>query len=365
MLSASCSISEQSVFPLEITHCQITLRNLSERPTRILGLSAQVYGKLTSDPSWLKLSASRRGAACWPDKKNLKLVSRGSLENGHCIFVSDLAKLSSGDEIEANARRTFRFRFRVPGNIPPTYKGVSVRYSYSVAIGVHVLSENSAKCVQVSTFPFTLYNPTCILALADYTPGDDGEFNYCCGLESIVESSNNSNQSNKSNKSNKSNQSSNADTYASVPQTALRAVDAVLHKYSMPVIANIRKQEKLLAIVSISKPALVLGDSFTVQLDFQPAMLRCSQVSAVLLVEEIVESTAKRIANSVAEFHEYTHNTLTSYFQFRIPLKCTHTFHTSEVSVNWMIKFSFIQDEALEWTYPLRVLAVYPTMRIA
>mmetsp|Transcript_23405 Transcript_23405/g.51381 ORF Transcript_23405/g.51381 Transcript_23405/m.51381 type:complete len:603 (-) Transcript_23405:401-2209(-) len=129
-LKVNLSLDRVFYEPTEPVHATVQVINdlhsagAQSQYVHIKELTFQAQGHERTDPSWI--------SKLWqPDYKVESVEAR---KNIRTIFKTSAAMLLTNSPLPINTMHQFFVRFRLPPSIPPTFRGNSIRFSYSIDV---------------------------------------------------------------------------------------------------------------------------------------------------------------------------------------------------------------------------------------
>lgn len=391
MVVVEASLSSTVFFPGDTLFCRVVVSSKNdpitgEQPQSdglISWVSLQVHGKLLVDPSYVELSqlaqqqrlqkrsTSMGNIQAFAQQKTIPhpnsatsqlnplphaVVGGGAVagtslpnladcgENGRCVFATPPTILACELRLAPGSSKVYMLQATLPGGIPPTFKGVGIKYRYAVTVAAQRMREPA----HILTVPFRVVSPAAVLKKLEYPLGFPG-FDYeirVVELESTDEG-----------KWIRFQQRQTQYLSSPYPQTKSQhdtnqsrsAVYALFEKHSNPVTMQISKGPESLVSFTIGKIAYQLGETVSGTFDFSNSVVPCYQVLIRLESEEVVDpsiSKSKPIRKIHSEHHECTRYSIFTHFTFYIPHDATQEFTTEQVTVKWSLHFEFVTLQA-------------------
>ncbi|EGC31713.1 hypothetical protein DICPUDRAFT_82408 [Dictyostelium purpureum] len=402
-ISIECILESAVFFPGDTIFCRVFISNLgipnnnnnndnNEKSKQTISwITAQVYGNLMVESSFIKLSSSRskkktkqqqhqqsasQDLSLDIKKKNIqtnkKIIAGVSTatslpnlaelgENSKPIFTSPTTFLASDLYIPPGQTKSYIYYLTLPSPLPPSFKGTSLKYSYFLSIAAQVFTHPA----QILTVPIRILTPASALRPIKYK--SNMTFDFEEGSAETTEEYNSSSSSKNNDKQwpvspfKKSQYfplpyPQNLSQYDS--NNTKKSVIDILNKHSSPVSIVISKGQEKIATFSICKTAFSLGDSVHGTFDFSIATIPCYKILIKLECEETVDSkylqstrgSNKPIRKLYGELHEFTTNLKQTHFLFHIPVEANQEFSTKYVSVKWSLRFEFITPIKSQFT---------------
>ncbi|KAN0036461.1 hypothetical protein ACTFIV_001756 [Dictyostelium citrinum] len=412
-ISIECILESAVFFPGDTIFCRIFISNLggfnsndienvtsskqTQREQSISWITAQVYGNLMVESSFIKLNSNtnksnkikikqqqqqssqennnnQKQQQQQQNQQQLKLNTKQSLtsgkkftagvssatslpnlseigENGKPIFTSPTTFLASELYIPPGQTKSFIYYLTLPSPLPPSFKGTSLKYSYFLSIASQVYTNPA----QILTVPLRILTPASALRSIKFKSNMTFDFE-----EGSAETTQEYNRNNLEVVSKWPISPFKKSQYFPLPypqnlsqydsNNTKKSVIDILNKHSTPVSIVISKGTDKLATFSICKTAFSLGDSVHGTFDFSIATIPCFKVLIKLECEEIVDSkylqstrgSNKPIRKLYGELHEFTTNLRQTHFIFHIPVEASPEFSTKYVSVKWSLRFEFV-----------------------
>ncbi|KAL0480286.1 RGP1 [Acrasis kona] len=234
-------------------------------------------------------------------------------------------------------KRTMQFSLTLPpSEIPPSYKGVHVKYSYLVNVSITVSNARQGTITKILRLPFKIYNP-----LASLVPTSSClpfHHNFAWNFENI--------------------KLSERDSF----YYALREIELYVKRHSTPSHYDITHRELSVCRFSLSTTAHRLGDTVLGLFDFsnRSPNISVQKLRTDLIYEETTLHANKKSQTVVSYFNYNANHMLTTNFSIMIPPHCPCSFSTDLVDVKWFLRFVFNviyegEKEAMEWSLPLQV----------
>lgn len=318
--------------------------------------------------------------------------------NSTVIFSSDPTVVLSHCFIsKENPNPKVTFSFQLPEELPPSYRGTILRYSYTLALGIKVLDEKiittpatasasaSASSAPTSTvyimrIPIRVVSPLCSLCVlespfvslnfdfrwetSDKTAQLQIDKRYALDV-SFYKSYNRKKQ-----QISVEHGESDAVEMSTSPASSVSAAIPSSFDYIFAsigrlmagnsnsktfAILNVTEAEDvsnngpIICYLSLSSQSLRIGDIVSGVLDFSHSTVQCVRVSVVLSLEESVraalfkEHSHRRptLKKSIAEFSEFVFNTTSTNFQLMIPPHATAQFQTDALRLRWFLDVEF------------------------
>lgn len=375
--------SSGAFMPGEPLLCKVDVSN-DAAGAPIAWVAVQVHGVVGIDPTRtseaaLPWSRADLNPSKSPAKANQShaLPPLGTFGPHSYVFLTAPLTILAAD-VAPGTTRHLLYYLLLPTDLPPTYKGAALRFSYFLTVA----AQKSLAAAKISRFPIRIVNPAAgvgrISVLSSASVPDSPDQSGAREMDAAALSS-----------------AAAIDVLHERWCSAARLVPApwetgtgalrmrqqahanvmrlAAKQYNdgqQPASYNISRGKDHIVRFALDKTAYQLGEVIYGALDFSAATSKCLQVSAWL---ETVEELPPGLRSSVrgagtfrrpyAEHHEYAMNTLAAHFMFQIPVEAAHAFNSDVVSLAWVLRFEFIsldganrQLDPLLWELPLRIL---------
>jgi hypothetical protein len=227
-----------------------------------------------------------------------------------------------------------------PNEIPPTYKGATIRYIYFVNVSLRVSNPKIGTLTKVLRLPFKIYNP--LASLVPILSSLPSRFNFGWSFTNAPHNSNNF-------------------------YYAFREIQDIVSRNAKSSHYDISHKNLPVCRFSLSTTAYHLGDTVIGLFDFAPKApsISIDKLRTELVYEEILHNLKdndnyKSHQTSVAYFVNNVNNMLSTNFSMMIPPQSPAQFSTDLIDVKWYLRFMFNvsengQAELMEWSLPIQV----------
>ena len=284
---------------------------------------------------------------------------------------------------------SYEFNLQLPSNLPPTYRGLSVRYTYTVIAVALKGGRKVAECKQPlrirMSSTVTSATTKAVAPLIDAPVGQQCKLHVSMQAPATLASAYNAGQQATPTPAAEPPAS---DTPAS-PKRHLSFGTPIDESFA-PVVYNVTQtlpsnDEHSIVRLTLGKQYYRPGDLLRAHLDFSDATLQCYRLVVTLEhIEQLNEKIRLRDSNAVDSDalqgirrtvhwsqHTYTRHTHTTQIQFSIPQDGCSNFSTALVDVYWQLRFKFITAtavmdnassivdppvDALIWPLPIKVV---------
>ena len=292
-------------------------------------LQGQVYGTLSGNPQWVKLSSISRALENVPQNK--------SDPNKVLMFFTEPVQtaLKSGPQ-------KLRYSFSLPTWLPPSYRGVGVRFLYHVSFTLTEtvgFKEGSIKTVVVKA-PFQVIAPY-------FSNGEMIDWTDHAGIVSLdskfVSISDNPELMYQQKGLEVGLTDEDLMPIDMVESLPFSRAAAVFSRLSRGICTSFKEGGKNLLRLNMETIAFAPGSTVCGYLDFSSASRACHAVNARLLCVEVLSetiSTNKTSSTTVSETTVMTGSGMLVPFTLTIPFDATQEFQTKEVRVFWALQFT-------------------------
>ncbi|PRP80911.1 hypothetical protein PROFUN_11352 [Planoprotostelium fungivorum] len=301
----------------------------------------------------------------------------GMADDTEMIFCTPLYFLTGYAPLKCKQSKTYRFQCALPYHVPPSFKGVYVKYRYSASVSVqaHDISADSTTLpVATLTMPFRMINPTSAVQRTDIPHNLRSDFEYDITSRELMNDT--SQQKPKLERSHSEVKSPTRLLAECEYSHLLKQVNTAVNGATRPMHMTIQKGGVLLGTLILSQTVLSFGDYLRGILNFSEGGLHCLQVSIRLETVErpTYEENSKTAGHfrTISEQHQLTHNHTNAQFSLQIPHDGPSEMTTDLVSLRWRLSFEFVTSspgitsaQMLKWNLPIRVLVSHsPPMNI-
>uniref|UniRef100_A0A6B2L4N5 Uncharacterized protein n=1 Tax=Arcella intermedia TaxID=1963864 RepID=A0A6B2L4N5_9EUKA len=352
----------------------------SPNTVSVAWVALQVYGILSVDPTKVCLPPiSILDSQVHKSAGVSSYLPKIEMSKGRYIFSSPQILLFCDVSLSPGESKSIEASCTLPDNLPPSYTGSSIKYSYYVSI---IALRDIKSQISSTRFQFIVLNPEAgfirtrleDVAIADYQPKVIE-----IKAPPILERE-------RGTEGRKWNLRVNEDVSLSVKETTLRNKIESMFSKNSTVTLNIKKGNFYICKFTMGASVYKLGDLIMGHFDFSKADLICYQVIVTLQYSEEIESTyihpnrknVQKNFQTIETFAEITTNTHSTNFRFEIPLSTSPQIQTDLVDVQWSLGFEFItakvindrkgemniefapqETEKLNWCLPISVLVPF------
>ena len=376
--------SSGAFMPGEPLLCKVDVSN-DPAGAPIAWVAVQVHGVVGIDPTrtsegalpWSRTDINPKTSPAKKAAPSHALPPLGTFGPHSYVFLTAPLTILAAD-VAPGSTRHLLYYLLLPTDLPPTYKGAALRFSYFLTVA----AQKSLAAAKISRFPIRIVNPAAgvgrISVLSSASVPDSPDQSGAREMDAAALSS-----------------AAAIDVLHERWCSAARLVPPpwetgtgalrmrqqahanvmrlAAKQYNdgqQPASYNISKGREHIVRFALDKTAYQLGEVIYGAFDFSNATTKCVQVSAWLeTVEELPAGLRSNVRGAgtfrraYAEHHEYTMNTLAAHFMFQIPVEAAHEFSSDVVSLSWVLRFEFISLDGVErqldpllWELPLRIL---------
>jgi len=253
--------------------------------------------------------------------------SRG--EHG-CVIFSTKPKILVCDlSLAAAQSAAYKYEETLPSDLPPSFRGQAVKYSYKLKIGMQKVGSQ----IKMLHLPLRLMTWQ-TLGLPIYQDEED-----VAVRNPFLKSSPKDSQLDQ----------------------ALEAMQLLSSRRSPSVYKVTNSQGKVVSLC-LFKSSYRLGEDIIGTLDFSDGVVSCMQYSVTLQSQEIVpEEKRRRLGNAAptaeettivshTKHHEFSVGFLQTHMSLPVPLYVTPSFDTDLIVLKWRLHFEFVTAvKAIDW----------------
>ncbi|XP_013390903.1 RAB6A-GEF complex partner protein 2-like [Lingula anatina] len=241
-------------------------------------------------------------------------------ERGLTVWSSKPKILFCDLRLGPGEQKTYLYKEGIPKDVPPSFKGQSVKYSYKLTIGTQKL-ECPARLLRVPFRVLVLYGLN--------------DLNVYASGEEVTPSNPFLEQRPPEN---------------TLLEVALQVLSTVTAKRS-PHCFNITNARGKVARLCMFKQAFKIGEDIVGTFDFSDASIPCVQFSATLQSEEQISEECRKkpgqlpITMSYCKHQDFCLHSRKTHFSLPIPLSASPGFISDIVTLKWKIHFEFITSQ--------------------
>eukprot|EP00002_Diphylleia_rotans_P033103 TRINITY_DN7004_c0_g1_i4.p1 TRINITY_DN7004_c0_g1~~TRINITY_DN7004_c0_g1_i4.p1 ORF type:complete len:465 (+),score=94.77 TRINITY_DN7004_c0_g1_i4:1570-2964(+) len=250
-------------------------------------------------------------------------------DDSRCIFVSPPVVFAADFAIGAGNSKTFTLNSRLPPHLPPSFKGLSLKISYHLTVGVQQATEK----VRLTNVPFRV-----LPGVQPCTPFPRELKDYDFKMVSSTEKQ----QQQLGDLS--SFQATKESRRAKATEEEIRRN---LRKNRFPTLYSIGHAQGALARCTLAKEHYRIGEAVQGCLDFSESKLSCIQLTIDLAMEEsvnpehILPGRTKPLRTVVASKSDLVLHAQQSSFSFVIPATACPAFTSDLVTLRWLLRITF------------------------
>ncbi|XP_046399104.1 RAB6A-GEF complex partner protein 2 isoform X1 [Ischnura elegans] len=237
-------------------------------------------------------------------------------DRGHVVFSTKPVILFCDLRLTPGESKTFVFKEKLPNEAPPSYRGLSVKYSYKITVGTQRVN-SAIKLLKV---------PLRVLVVTGVS-----DVSLCADNDDLAPSS-------------PFIESKPKESPLEIAMQLLQNITARRYPYYF----NITNSKGNVVRFCIFKLAYKLGEDIVGTFDFSEATIPCVQFSVTLQSEEEIEAGCQKITQkspSVVSYnkcHEFCISLKYTQLVLPIPLHVTPDFTSDVVSLKWRLHFEFV-----------------------
>lgn len=330
----------------ETLHCRITFTNDSTDPNgtfeKISWASVQLHCQRYVNEQKVNLQqqqitnpkandASAANVEIVPLDSTALIATKG--ETGQTVYTSKPCVLFCDLKLQPGETRTFSYSETISTNVPPTFRGIYVKYSYKLTIGTQRVNCPTSlirvpfRVLVIPDFEKFIRQEKAVLASSQSGIKVDNPF--VCSSRTEIDSL----------------------------TTALDALQ-ILTSRSHQNVYNISNNRGRVCRLTLFKTNFRLGEDVLGLIDFDHTDVPCIQFTVTLQSEELLNSNYRRKSTQLSNITSFTKqsefclSTQQTYLSLSIPLSCTPSFSTELVSLRWKLHFEFVTSKLARTILP-------------
>eukprot|EP00727_Mastigamoeba_balamuthi_P013471 m51a1_g8747 hypothetical protein (336) ;mRNA; f:69383-71063 len=299
-----------------------------------LSLAFQLRGTVNADPKWVRLPAVEPAVPL--------LAAPGP--NDRVLFASPPTAIASDKDAHALSQNPYCFAVTLPTGLPPSFRGVVIRYVYSVVVVATVAD----KVVASGRATLRVISPCAVTAKVDHTLAQKCDFGAALleGPDDVAPSL--------------SPRSPKGESGPFAP--VLPVYEKLLHP-----------GDEHLVRVAMRRAVFRPGDIVTGVCDYSGSHVLCNSMWMCLEAEETLDEeyayhprVRRPTPRIVGEAQRLVCCADVVPFEIPLPIEACHEFAAPEVSLRWLLSFRFgVESGDVSFSLPVHVIAVeYPPLPI-